>query len=61
QKMLINMSKEAIILADSNKIDNVSLTKIADIEDINLIITDSNIDENIINKYLKSGLEIVNK
>lgn len=61
QKMLIDISKEAIILADSSKLDNVSLTKIADIDNINFIITDSKADKNIISKYLKSGIEIVNK
>ena len=61
QKKLIDISKEAIILADSSKIDNMSLTKISSIEDISFIITDSNVNENIIKKYLKHGVEIINK
>lgn len=61
QKILIEMSNEAIILADSSKIENVSLTKISDLEDISFIITDSKVDENIIDKYLKHGVEIINK
>ncbi|WP_270942544.1 DeoR/GlpR family DNA-binding transcription regulator [Romboutsia lituseburensis] len=61
QKMLIEISKEAIVLADSSKIDSVSLTKISDIEDVNFIITDSKVDKNIVSKYLKHGVEIINK
>ncbi|WP_042272727.1 DeoR/GlpR family DNA-binding transcription regulator [[Clostridium] dakarense] len=61
QQMLIEISKEAIILADSSKIDSVSLTKISDIEDVNFIITDSKADKNIVSKYLKHGVEIINK
>lgn len=61
QKILIEMSKESIILADSSKIENVSLTRVSDIEDINLIITDSKIDNKIIDKYTKKGIEIIYK
>jgi len=61
QKKLIEISQEAIILSDSNKIDNVSLVKIADIDDVNLIITDSKLDSKILDKYLKNGIEIVNE
>lgn len=61
QKKLIDISKETIILADSSKIDSVSLTKISSIEDISFIITDSKVNENIIKKYLKHGVEIINK
>lgn len=61
QKIMMKTSKEVIILADSSKIENVSLTKIGHIDDVNLIITDSNINENILEKYLKNGIEIICK
>ena len=61
QKILIDMSKESIILADSSKIDSVSLTKISDMDNISFIITDSKVEENILEKYLKQGIEIINK
>lgn len=61
QRTLINISKEAIILADSSKIDSVSLTKISNIDDVSFIITDGKVEESIINKYLKHGVEIINK
>lgn len=61
QKILIEISKESIILADSSKIDSVSLTKISDIDDVSCIITDSKVEKNIVDKYLKQGIEIINK
>ena len=61
QKILIEISKESIILADSSKIDSVSLTKISDIDDIGCIITDSKVEKKIVDKYLKQGIEIINK
>lgn len=61
QKKFMEISTEVVILADSNKIDNISLVKIADVQDVNLIITDSRLDSKIIGKYIKSGIEIINQ
>ncbi len=60
-KKLIEISQEVIILADSSKIDNVSLVKITDTDEVNLIITNSNLDSKILDKYLKNGIEIVSE
>lgn len=61
QKKIMEVSQEVIILADSSKIDSASLVKTANIDDVNLIITDSKLDSKILNKYLKNGIEIINK
>lgn len=61
QKKLIEISQETIVLADSSKIDTISLIKVQDIHEINLIITDSKLDSKVLNKYLKNGVEIVNE
>lgn len=61
QRRMIKISNEVIILAQSNKIDNVSLVKVVGLDDINLIITDSKLDDEILNKYLEHGVEIVKK
>ncbi|WP_144550169.1 DeoR/GlpR family DNA-binding transcription regulator [Bacillus sp. X1(2014)] len=60
-KKLMQISQESIILADSSKIDNISLIKVTDIHEVNLIITDSKLEKDVLNKYLKKGIEIVNK
>jgi DeoR/GlpR family transcriptional regulator of sugar metabolism len=59
EKKLIEISQEVIILADHSKIDSVSLIKVADIQEANMIITDSKLDSSIIKKYQKNGIEIV--
>ncbi|WP_123054009.1 DeoR/GlpR family DNA-binding transcription regulator [Clostridium sp. JN-1] len=61
EKGLIEISQETIILADSSKMDKISLIKLEDIHEVNLIITDSKLDSKILNNYLKNGIEIVNK
>lgn len=58
QKQFMEIAQEVIILVTSNNIDNESLVKIADIEDINLIITDSNLNPDILQKYTEYGVEI---
>lgn len=61
QKQFIKISQKVIILADSSKFDSVCLLKLADFEDINMIITDSDLNQNIKEKYFKKGgLEIIN-
>jgi DeoR family fructose operon transcriptional repressor len=61
QRQMIKIANEVILLAQSNKIDNVSLVKVTDLDDINLIITDSKLDDSILKKYLENGIEIVKK
>lgn len=61
QKKLMEISQETIVLADSSKIDTVSLIKVEDIDEVNLIITDSKLDSKIMNKYLKNGIELVSE
>lgn len=59
EKKLIGIAQEIIILADHSKIDSVSLIKVMDIYDANLIITDSELEPKIVNKYKKNGIEII--
>lgn len=60
QKILLNISQQNIILADSSKIGNIALHKVCDFSDVNLIITDSNLCNDTKMKYLESGIEIAN-
>lgn len=59
QKKFMEISQEVIILSISSNIDNESLVKIADIEDVNLVITDSKLSGKVAEKYFKSGIEII--
>ena len=58
---MAEIAEEVFILADSTKIENNSLIKICDIENLDLIITDSKLDENILKKYLENGIKIINR
>ena len=58
---MAEIAEEIFILADSTKIENNSLIKICDIEKLDLIITDSKLDEDILKKYLENGVKIINK
>lgn len=60
QKIMIENTKEVIIVADSSKFEKVSLAKIIDFEKINFIITDSGLNKDILDKYSKNGIRIIN-
>ncbi len=61
QRKMIELSRVTIVLADHSKFDRTSLIKVADFEDINLIISDSKLDNSIIEKYKNNGIEVINK
>ena len=61
ERKMAEIAEEIFILADSTKIENNSLIKICDIEKLDLIITDSKLDEDILKKYLENGVKIINK
>ncbi|MCY6483384.1 DeoR/GlpR family DNA-binding transcription regulator [Clostridium aestuarii] len=61
QKKMIEVSQKVIILADSSKFDTVSLLKICDLDQVNMIVTDSKLKQNVFEKYTRNGIEVVNK
>lgn len=60
KRKMMQIAQEVIIVADSSKFDTVSLLKVCDFSDINMIITDADLKPGILEKYLKQGIEIVN-
>ncbi|BDR66800.1 DeoR/GlpR family DNA-binding transcription regulator [Clostridium tetani] len=60
QKKFIEISQNVIVLADSSKFDSVSLLNVCNLEDVNMIITDSRIKKNVLEKYLNNGIEVIN-
>lgn len=58
KKMLVKKSKKVIALIDSSKLETTSTSKFASVEEINLLITDSNIKRNLIEKYTDNNLNI---
>jgi DeoR family fructose operon transcriptional repressor len=59
KKKMLEVAQQSIVLADSSKFDVVSLLKISDFNQISRIITDSNIHQNILDKYMEYGVEII--
>ncbi|WP_449354741.1 DeoR/GlpR family DNA-binding transcription regulator [Virgibacillus natechei] len=60
KKKMMEIAQDKIVLADSSKFDIVSLLNVCPFDQVNRIITDSNIGENILEKYRNIGVEIVN-
>lgn len=58
KKLMIDAAKIRILAADSTKFDKLSFTKICDLSDIDMIITDAEPDKKWMNT---SGLEIYHK
>jgi DeoR/GlpR family transcriptional regulator of sugar metabolism len=57
-KKFVEIADEIIVVADSSKIGNNSLIKICDLEEVNVIVTDSKIDKRIKTEYSKNGIEV---
>lgn len=61
KKKMMKAAQEVIVLASSNKFDVVSLLKVCDFNDINMIVTDSGLKDSTLEKYKHTGIEIVTK
>lgn len=58
-RKMIDASQKTIVLADSSKFGRRGFSKIADIEDIDIIITDSNIPAAYRQRLEEQGIEII--
>ncbi|SHI50007.1 transcriptional regulator, DeoR family [Clostridium cavendishii DSM 21758] len=61
QRKLIEISQQVFMLSDSSKFDTLSLLKLCDISKADMIITDSKLNDNILNKYKANDIEVINK
>lgn len=58
-KQMMNASQKTIVLADSSKFGRRGFGKIADMEEIDIIITDSNVSPAIVRRIEEMGIEII--
>lgn len=58
-RIIVKHSKKVILVTSYDKIGNISNLKIADISDIDLLITDSFADQKVISELEKMGLDVV--
>jgi len=56
---MINRSKQIILVADSTKFNRSSFVSYAHLEDIDICITDKDIDEQVKNEYEARGVKII--
>jgi DeoR family transcriptional regulator, fructose operon transcriptional repressor len=61
KKEMIKAASKVIIVADSSKFNQVSLAVICPVKAVNLIITSSNLNEEVIKEYKEAGVEIIKK
>lgn len=59
KKTLISNAKHVICVADSSKFNNTYFYHIAPLSEIDLIITDSGLDKDVLNQYLQKNIEII--
>lgn len=60
KKRMLKSAQQCIVLADSSKFDVVSLLKVCDLNNIDGIVTDSQLKPAIAAKYRNIGIEITN-
>jgi len=58
QKM-IGLAQTVVVLADSSKFDRRGLGKICNLEQIDYIITDSEVSRDVVNKIEKAGVRVI--
>lgn len=58
-KAFLGIAQQKIVLADHTKFDKVSFINVCGINDIDLVVTDSEINQKILDKYKKNGLDII--
>ncbi|MBS3995177.1 MAG: DeoR/GlpR transcriptional regulator [Alkaliphilus sp.] len=59
KKTMIRSAKEVYIVADHSKFGKVSFASIAKLEDIDAIITDTNIDKQTVERFRQEGVEVL--
>ena len=59
KKVAINVSRQSVLLADSNKFGKISLHTIAQLGDFSCLITDKNLDEEYLSEARAGGTEVM--
>lgn len=59
QKNMIKQAKEVIVLANSQKFETTALIKVAELNEVKYVITDSKLKEDIYEAYKSNNVEII--
>ena len=58
-QQMMRAAQKVIVLADSTKLGRRGFAKIGNIEDIDMIITDSGINPNVVKQIEEHGIEVI--
>ncbi|CAH0122402.1 Glycerol-3-phosphate regulon repressor [Paenibacillus sp. CECT 9249] len=58
KKKMLERSKKVVVLADSSKLNAVSLTPVCGLDKIDRIVTDSGVDHDVLERYREAGVII---
>ena len=56
---MMNCSKKVVVLSDSTKFNEVSLYNVCPLDEVECIVTDSHIDDDLVDKFRKEGHNII--
>lgn len=58
-KAIMSSARQTIVAADSSKFEKVSYLNVCPLDRVDMIITDSTINEDVVRKYKNSGIKVV--
>lgn len=58
-KLMIKVSREVIVLCDHSKFNKVAFVHMCNFEEVDLLITDNEIDQNILSQLKERGVEVM--
>ena len=61
KRQMMKSASKVIIVADSSKFNQVSFAVISPVSEVDLIVTNSDLNENIVKEYKDIGIEIIKK
>ncbi len=61
KQQMIQSADEVFVIADSSKFSKVTLNKIAEIEKVDYIVTDTKLPPSLAEKYVSRGITIINQ
>lgn len=58
-KAMMKNTKRAVIIADNSKFDKIDCVNVCPLGAIDLIVTDQNLPDEVLNRYKKAGVDII--
>jgi DeoR family fructose operon transcriptional repressor len=59
KRKIIERAEKVTLLADSTKFERAALIQFASLVDVDEVVTDSNLNKEILNSYIKNGIQLI--